>query len=135
MKPKITLITLGVADLDKSTKFYKKLGFKEEENNDTIVFFKLNNIVLSLFPRAALAEDIGVPDTPGGFRGFTLAHNVLSAREVDAALGNARKAGATIVKKGQKASWGGYSGYFSDPDGFLWEVAWNPFLTGEPAQP
>lgn len=122
------MIALGVEDLAASTKFYKKLGFKEDENNDGITFFKLSNLVLSLFPRAALAEDIGISDTGAGFRAFTLAHNVDSVRDVNATLDKAKKAGAKIVKPGQKANWGGYSGYFSDPDGFLWEVAWNPFL-------
>lgn len=122
------MVTLGVEDLVVSTKFYKKLGFKEDENNDGITFFKLDNITLSLFPRAALAEDIGIPDSGTGFRAFTLAHNVGSERDVNATLEKAKKAGAKIVKPGQKANWGGYSGYFSDPDGFLWEVAWNPFL-------
>lgn len=128
VKPRITMVTLGVEDLVISTKFYRKLGFKEGENNDGITFFNLDNLVLSLFPRAALAEDIGTSDAGSGFRAFTLAHNVGSEREVNAALDKAKKAGAKIVKRGQKANWGGYSGYFSDPDGFLWEVAWNPFL-------
>ena len=127
-KPKVSVITLGVADLDKSTKFYKKLGFKEDENNDGIVFFKLQNLTLALFPREELAKDAGIPEEGSGFRAFSLAHNVRSAPEVDAILGKAKQAGAKIVKSGQKVSWGGYSGYFADLDGFLWEVAWNPFM-------
>jgi uncharacterized glyoxalase superfamily protein PhnB len=82
-----------------------------------------------LHPRRALAEDAGVPDTPKGFGGFSVARNVNSPAEVDAALEEARRAGATIVKPGQEVSWGGYSGYFADPDGHLWEVAHNPFWT------
>ncbi|MBI5456114.1 VOC family protein [Candidatus Kaiserbacteria bacterium] len=128
MKPKISLVTLGVKDLEASTKFYKKLGFKEDENNDGIVFFKLQNLTLALFPREALANDAGVSEEGSGFRAFSLAHNVASAHEVDTSLNVAKKAGAKIIKTGHKASWGGYTGYFADPDGFLWEVAWNPFM-------
>lgn len=127
MRAKITLITLGVADLKKSTAFYKKLGWKADEKNKGVVFFKLENLTLSLFPRKELAKDAGVPAkgsgfdklTAGGFRGISLAHNVGSPKAVDATLQEAKKAGATIIKPGQKVFWGGYSGYFADPDGFL----------------
>ena len=122
------MITLGVQDLKKSADFYRKLGFKPDEKNDGVVFIKLKNIRLSLFPWKELAKDATVPSKGSGFRGFSLAHNVKSAKEVDAILAHAKKSGAKIIKPGQKVFWGGYSGYFADLDGFLWEVAWNPFM-------
>lgn len=129
MKPKISLITLGVSNLEQSIRFYKDgLGFPMEGNGKNVVFFKLEGTWLSLFPRKNLAEDIGVSFEGTGFNGFTLAHNVASEAEVDTTLEFAKKAGAIIVKPGQKVFWGGYSGYFSDPDGFFWEVAYNPFM-------
>jgi len=128
MKPKISIITLGVRDLKNSKNFYKKLGFKANERFKGIVFFKLQNLTLALFSRKELAKDAAVSSKGTGFRGFTLAHNVSSKKKVDTVLAKAKNAGAKIIKPGQEVSWGGYSGYFSDPDGFLWEVAWNPLM-------
>ncbi|MCR4334013.1 MAG: VOC family protein [Patescibacteria group bacterium] len=128
MKAKISIITLGVKNLVKSKKFYAKLGFKANDKYKGIIFFKLQNLTLALFPQKELAEDATVSVKGSGFRSFTLAHNVSSKKKVDAVLAEAKKAGGRIVKFGQDVSWGGYSGYFKDPDGFLWEVAWNPFM-------
>lgn len=132
MEPRITLITLGVSDLERSTRFYRDgLGLPQQKGPQGIAFFETRGTWLALYPRAALAEDATVSTEGGGFRGFTIAHNVRSPEEVDRVLGEAVAAGATLVKPGREASWGGYSGYFADPDGFLWEIAWNPHL--EPA--
>lgn len=129
MKPKISLVTLGVADLERAIKFYQHgLGFPREGKEKGVAFFKLQGTWLSLFPRAELAKDVGVSAEGSGFSGITLAHNVNSEAEVDAVLVLAEKAGGKIIKPGQKVFWGGYSGYFTDLDGFLWEVAYNPFI-------
>jgi catechol 2,3-dioxygenase-like lactoylglutathione lyase family enzyme len=123
------LITLGVADLERSIAFYRDgLGLPQRDGPSGIAFFETSGTRLSLYPRAALAEDAQVAPEGGGFRGFTLAHNVRSPEEVDRTLDEAVAAGATLLKPGQKVFWGGYSGYFEDPDGFLWEIAWNPHL-------
>jgi catechol 2,3-dioxygenase-like lactoylglutathione lyase family enzyme len=129
MKPKISVITLGVRDLEVSLKFYRDgLGFVPEGDTKEIGLLKMEGTWLSLYPRESLAKDTGVPPEGSGFPGFTLAHNVKSKREVDEVLAFAVKAGARLIKRGQDAFWGGYSGYFADPDGFLWEVAWNPLI-------
>ncbi len=127
MKPKIGLITLGVGNLERSTAFYRDgLGFPTQGDYPGVTFFVLEGTWLSLYPRAELARDAQVDEAGSGFRGFALAHNVSTKTEVDQILDQASKAGGTIVKRARDAEWGGYSGYFSDPDGFLWEVAWNP---------
>ena len=134
MKPKISLITLGVKDLQTSLIFYRDgLGFPVEGKADSVAFLSLQGTWLSLYPREKLAEDAKVTESGSGFPGFTLAHNVKSKEEVTAVLALAERAGAKIVKPAQDVFWGGHSGYFSDPDGFLWEVAFNPFmdLTGD----
>lgn len=132
MQPRITIITLGVSDLARSIRFYQDgLGLPKREGPDSIAFFETAGTMLSLYPRELLAEDVTVPAEGSGFRGFTLAHNVASPEHVDRTLEEAIAAGATLVKPGQKVFWGGYSGYFSDPDGFLWEVAWNPHMVVE----
>ena len=127
MEPRISMITLGVGDLKKSTRFYEQLGFeKSKSSTEGVTFFKSRGAVLGLYSRTALAEDAAVSPEGEGFRGIALAHNVRRKEEVDMVLLGAKRAGGIIVKDGQDVFWGGYCGYFSDPDGHLWEVAWNP---------
>ena len=127
MKPKISLITLGVSDMNRSVRFYREgLGLPEYGNFPGAVFFKLSGTWLSLYPRDKLALDARVGPDGQGFSGITLAQNEPSKAEVDSVLKQAELAGAKITKPAEDAAWGGYSGYFSDPDGYLWEVAWNP---------
>ena len=129
MEPRITLVTLGVSDLARSIRFYRDgLGLPQRETPESVAFFEMRGMWLSLYAREALAEDATVSPEGSGFRGFTLAHNVRSPEAVDLLLADAVAAGAALVKPGQKVFWGGYSGYFADPDGFLWEIAWNPDL-------
>lgn len=129
MKPRISLITLSVRDLAAAIEFYEKgLGLPRMESPPEVAFFTLNGTWLGLYGREALAEDAQVPAEGAGFEGFTLAHNVDSEKEVDAVIAQAVAAGATLVKKPQKVFWGGYSGYFKDLDGHLWEVACNPLF-------
>jgi uncharacterized protein len=129
LEPRVTLITLGVADLERSVHFYRDgLKLVRRDGPEDIAFFAMAGTWLAIFPRDALADDAGVSPEGSGFRGFTLAHNVESRARVDQLMAEAVVAGATLVKPAQQASWGGYSGYFADPDGFLWEVAWNPDL-------
>lgn len=127
MNPRISMITLGVRDLAASVKFYEEgLGFPRMESPPEVAFFTLNGTWLGSYGRDALAEDATVSADGHGFEAFSLAHNVPSEAEVDAIMSQAVEAGATLVKKPQKVFWGGYSGYFKDPDGHLWEVAHNP---------
>ena len=129
MKPHITIITLGVEDLQRAINFYEKgLSLPRKNESKSIAFFDMSGTMLALYPRDELAEDITISPEGTGFQGFTLAHNVASPEEVDMTLAEAVAAGAELVKPGQEAFWGGYSGYFKDPDGFYWEVAHNPFL-------
>lgn len=130
MKPVINMITLGVKDLAVATAFYQQgLGFPRLEiESQGVSFFTLAGAWLSLFTREELAKDAGVDPTGDGFRAMSLAQTVASEEEVDAVLALAVKAGGTLVKPGQKVFWGGYSGYFADPDGHLWEIAFNPFM-------
>ena len=130
MKPKISLITLGVSDFAKSLAFYREgLGFKTHnyKEGDDVVFFELEGTWLSLYPKEKLAKDAQITTEGNGFAGFSLAHNVGSKTEVDAVFTHAVAVGAEPVKMPQEVFWGGYSGYFADPDGYLWEVAYNPF--------
>ncbi len=128
MKPRISMITLGVDDLARSIDFYQNgLGFPRQGDHENVAFFELNGSWLGLYSREALAEDAGVPSDGSGFNGFALAHNVASEEEVVAVVEQAVASGAELVKKPQKVFWGGFSGYFRDPDGHLWEVAHNPF--------
>ncbi len=134
MNPRITLITIGVDDLEKSLEFYRDgLGLKtdgiigEEFEFGAVVFFDLQNgIKLALWPRKSISHDSGLPLQKPSATEFTLGHNVNSGKEVDETMAQAKKAGARIIKPAQKTFWGGYAGYFQDPDGHLWEVAWNP---------
>jgi len=128
MKPRISMITLGVSDMERSVKFYEEgLGFPRLESPPTVAFFTLNGSWLGLYGRDALAEDATVSADGSGFNSFAIAHNVASEAQVDEVISEAMAAGAELVKPAQKVFWGGYSGYFKDPDGHLWEVAHNPF--------
>jgi len=129
MKPKISLITLGVEDVARSLGFYRDgLGFRTHnyKDGDDCVFFALEGTYLAIYPRALLAKDAGVQAGEPSV-GVVLAHNEPSKEGVDAVFAEALAAGATAVKTPRDVFWGGYSGYFADPDGHLWEVAWNPF--------
>ena len=127
MDPRISFVTLGVSNLRRATRFYKDvLGLPKLPSSPNITLFEMGRTWLALYPRTLLAADAGVPPAGDGFSGVTLAHNVKSPEEVDELLDLAAAGGGRIVKPAQKADWGGYSGYFADPDGFLWEVAWNP---------
>ena len=125
MEPRISVITLGVADVGRARTFYEALGWNGESPDGDVVFIQAGGLVVALWGRAKLAEDSCVLD-PGGWGGITLAHNVASPAEVDAILAAADSAGATIGRVGAPTSWGGYSGVFIDLDGHPWEVAHNP---------
>ncbi|MEO7888322.1 VOC family protein [Polaromonas sp.] len=134
MKPRLTLITLGVDDLQRALVFYRDgLGLAtpgvvgEEFEHGAVVFIELQaGLKLALWPRGSLAHDSGLPLSQRGAPSFSLAHNVASQQQVDAVMAEAARAGATITKPAAKTFYGGYAGYFQDPDGHLWEVAWNP---------
>ena len=127
MEPRISIFTLGVADLERSTEFYQEgLGLPRYAWGGDIAFFETAATWLALFPREALAEDAGVPALGSGFSGVTLAHVVRSRAAVGRLMDQAVAAGAQLIKPPEEKSRGGYSGYFADPDGFLWEIAWNP---------
>jgi predicted lactoylglutathione lyase len=127
MEQRVSIITLGVGNLQRSRAFYERLGWKRSMSKaEGIVFFQAGGMALALFPREELARDANLPVDGSGFSRFALAYNARSRDEVDSVPAQAQAAGAKILKPAQDASWGGYSGYFADPDGFLWEVAWNP---------
>ena len=134
MKPRITLVTLGVNDLERSLRFYRDgLGLKSEGivgkelEHGAVAFFELEGgLKLGIWPRSSIAHDSGLAAASPSPTEFTLGHNVASKAEVDAVMAQASRAGAAIVKPAQDTFWGGYAGYFQDPDGHLWEVAWNP---------
>ncbi len=129
MKQAISFITLGVANLAHSRAFYAALGWRESSGSqDAVAFYSAGTVAFALFPREALAHDAGVSAAGSGFPGFTLAYNVASAAEVETTINDAVAAGGTLVKNPETAAWGGFRGYFADPDGFLWEVCWNPFF-------
>ena len=134
MNPRISLITLGVDDLDRALTFYRDgLGLKSdgvvgtEFEHGAVAFFDLQpNLRLAIWPRKEIAWDTGLPQSPPSSTELTIGHNVASKAEVDAVMAQAKKARATIVKAAHDTFWGGYAGYFQDPDGHLWEIAWNP---------
>ncbi|MGF1611443.1 MAG: VOC family protein [Kiloniellales bacterium] len=132
MEQRITLITLGVDDLERSTAFFERLGWRRSvKQAEGVSFFQCGGVALGLFPKESLAKDAGVsapsePSGGAGFEAFAVAYNTRSKDEVDSVLAEVEAAGAAIVKPAEEAFWGGYSGYFRDLDGHLWEVAWNP---------
>ncbi|MGA7858808.1 MAG: VOC family protein [Terracidiphilus sp.] len=127
MEQRISIVTLGVASLERSREFYERLGWQQSKaSTDGIVFFQAAGMALALYPRAGLARDANLPEFGQGFAGIAIAYNARSRHEVDAVLAEAQDAGAMLLKPAQEAFWGGYSGYFADPDNFPWEVAWNP---------
>jgi catechol 2,3-dioxygenase-like lactoylglutathione lyase family enzyme len=127
-EPRVSLITLGVEDIGRGRAFYETgLGWEASSaSQGDVVFFQLGGLALSLYPRRLLAEDAGAPPDGGGFSGITLAHNVRAPGDVDSLLALAEAAGGRITRPAHQAFWGGRTGYFADPDGHLWEVAWNP---------
>ena len=126
MEPRVSFITLGVADLERAVRFYEQgLGLPRLKTPPSVAFFELGKTWLALWSRESLADDAGVPAAGSGFRSFSLAHNVRSPAEVDALLAHVAKCGGKVTKPGHRTDWGGYTGYFADPDGFLWEVAHN----------
>jgi predicted lactoylglutathione lyase len=129
MEQRISIITLGVSDLKKARAFYDALGWKvaSEDKAEEIVAYDLQNMTLALYPLSKLAEDAEIPVQRSGYSTITIAYNVNSETEVNETLEEVQKAGGKLVKAAEKVFWGGYSGYFSDPDGNLWEVAYNPF--------
>jgi catechol 2,3-dioxygenase-like lactoylglutathione lyase family enzyme len=139
MKPRITLLTLGVDDLERAVAFYRDgLGLATkgivgtEFTHGAVAFFELQpGLQLALWPRVSIAHDTGLPATPRSATELTIGHNVRSPEEVDAVMDQAKRAGARIVKAAGKTFWGGYAGYFQDPDDHLWEVAWNPAILPE----
>lgn len=130
MKPRVNFVTLGVVDMANMRAFYERLGLvASSASNPHVTFFDANGIVLALFGYHELAEDAGVKAGPvPAFRGVGMAWNGTSEEDVDRIMAHAKTAGATIAKKAVKVFWGGYSGYFADPEGHLWEVAFNPFM-------
>ena len=127
MEQRVSIITLGVTDLKRSREFYERLGWRRSmAKTEGIAFFQAGGMALALFPRQELAKDANFAPEGQGFSGISIAYNARSREEVDSVLAEAVAAGAKLVKAAKEAFWGGYSGYFSDPDGFLWEVAWNP---------
>jgi catechol 2,3-dioxygenase-like lactoylglutathione lyase family enzyme len=137
MKPRVSVLTIGVSDLESAVKFYRDgLGLKTEGivgsqfENGAVAFFDLQSgLRLALWPRESIAHDSGLPVCPASPTEFTIGHNVSSKSAVDSVMDQAKDAGATIVKPAQDTFWGGYAGYFQDPDQHLWEVVWNPDLT------
>jgi hypothetical protein len=130
MKQHLHLVTLGVKDFKKSVEFYTNtLGWEPANaSNDDVAFFQAGGVVFGLYPHEKLAEDAITPPEGSGFSGFTLAYNAQSETEVDEIIADLKSKGVRIAKEPQKVFWGGYSSYFADPDGFLWEVAYNPFF-------
>ncbi|HPR33937.1 MAG TPA: VOC family protein [Prolixibacteraceae bacterium] len=130
MEQRVTFITLGVKDIQSSVDFYEnKFGWKRSEmSNDNLIVYSLNGFYLALYAKEELAKDACISPQGEGFRGFTLSHNVWSEQEVNDLILLFRKEGVPIIKEPQKVFWGGYSSYVADPDGNLWEIAFNPYL-------
>ncbi|SIT79640.1 hypothetical protein SAMN05444128_0771 [Pontibacter indicus] len=130
MEQRITLITLGVRNLQRSREFYQQVfGWQPlESSTESIIFFQLNGIQLALFPQESLADDAGLEADGKGFKSFSLAHNVRSEQEVDELIAELESKGVKVLKQPEKVFWGGYSSYIADPDDNLWEIAYNPFL-------
>jgi catechol 2,3-dioxygenase-like lactoylglutathione lyase family enzyme len=130
MEQRLSLITLGVADLARAKAFYENVvGWQPAPSPPEIAFFDLGGVIFSLFPDSELAKDYGGETNNASYQGFALAHNVRSTEEVDALFAKLKANGANIVKEPEKVFWGGYSGYFADPDGHKWEIAFNPYWT------
>ena len=129
MEQRLSLVTLGVADLARARAFYEALGWSGTSPDDDVMFFQCPGMIVALWSREKLTADSGIEHDPGGWGGVTLAHNVGSPAEVDAVLAQAEAAGARIPRHGAETFWGGYSGVFVDPDGHPWEVAHNPGWT------
>jgi len=131
MNQHLHLVTLGVRDFETSRKFYRDtLGWKPSSSSDEdVTFFQAGGVVISIFQREKLAEDVQIDSQGNGFAGFTLAYNAQSESEVDEIIGDLKSKGVKILKEPQKVFWGGYSSYFADPDGNCWEVAYNPFFS------
>jgi uncharacterized protein len=129
VEQRFTMVSLGVRDLNRAVKFYENgLGWKRSgDSNESIIFFKMGGVLLGLYSWDGLAEDAKMAPEGTGFPGITIAHNARTKEEVDSILDTAKAAGAKILKPAEEVFWGGYSGYFADPDGHLWEVAFNPF--------
>lgn len=133
MEPRVSLITLGVGDLARSKAFYTTLGFAASSlGGGEVVFMQAGAVALCLFPRESLACDAEVSAEGSGFRGIAIAHNVREKDQVDAVIAEAVAAGGSLAKAAHDATWGGRFGYFADPDGHLWEVAWNPYFPLSP---
>ena len=130
MRQTISFVTLGVANLARSRAFYGALGWRESPGSqESVAFYSAGTVAFALFQREALAADAGISPAGTGFPRFTLAHNVASSTEVETTINDAINAGGQLVHKPETAPWGGFRGYFADPDGFLWEVCWNPFFS------
>ena len=129
MDQRISLITLGVRDMDRAARFYEALGWRRVDSPDGVIAFDLIGQTLGLYPLQGLRDDIGLSEAgaPAGFGGITLGHNLADRAGVDALLARAEAAGARILKPAQEVFWGGYHGYFSDPEGHVWEIAHNPY--------
>jgi predicted lactoylglutathione lyase len=127
MEQRVSIVTLGVSDLKASREFYERLGWRRSfTQTEGIAFFQAGGMALALYPRHELAKDANIAPEGHGFNGMSLAYNARTRDEVDSVIKEAAAAGGKVLKPAEEAFWGGYSGYFSDPDGFLWEVAWNP---------
>jgi uncharacterized protein len=130
MDQRLSVVTLGVRDIARARRFYEEgLGWKRDAGEDDVAFYQAGGMVVALYEWPKLAADAGVPEEGSGFRGLTLAYNARSEADVDSVLAEAESAGGRVLVAGRKTFWGGYDGYFADPDGHLWEIAFNPYWT------